>query len=76
VQDHLFRFQNLDGEIVILHEGDWVNLYSGCEIREAGICVTPTLEEAEAVSPCAKGPYFITYRIRPLTPPSTPPPSP
>ncbi len=76
VQGDVFRFQNPNGEIVLLHEGDWVRLYGGCEIREAGVCVTPTLEEAQAVSSCDDGPYFITYRIRPLTPPLTPPPSP
>ena len=79
VLDNVFRFQNRQGEVLLLHSGDRVLVDGGCIIRDpewSSDCVTPTLEEARATSPCETGPYFITSRIRKITPTLQPPSSP
>ncbi len=79
VVDNVFRFQNRQGEVLLLHSGDKVLVDGGCIIRDpewGSDCVTPTLEEAHATSTCDSGPYFIAHRIRKVHPTSQPPPSP
>lgn len=79
VKNGVFRFQNGNGQVLILHDGDKVKVWGHCEIlgpMGGQICVTPELKAAEATPSCRTGPYFIVDRIQPITTPTPIPPSP
>lgn len=79
VDGETFRFKNRQGEVLLLHAGDIVQVDGSCIIRDperSMDCATPTLEEAQATSTCETGPYFIIERIRKVIPTLSPPPSP
>ena len=75
VQDGVFRFQNGNGQVLIFHDGDQVKVWGLCKLagpHGVQICLTPTLQEAEATPSCQKGPYFLVNQMQPIHTPTPP----
>jgi len=66
-----------NGQTFLLQEGDQVDAMGECIIKaEGGPCITPSLEEAEAVTGCKSGPYFTVGNLRKIETPTPVPSSP
>lgn len=77
--DSLRLLRTWNGQVVVFHAGDMVEALGGCTYKGEGVeaaCVTPSVEEAQAKTGCATGPYFVTDNIKKIATPAPPPPSP
>ncbi len=69
----------LNGQVSVLHVNDEVEVLGGCTYKGEGVesrCVTPSVEEAGAVTGCDTGPYFLVDNIKKILTPTPIPPSP
>lgn len=66
-----------NGQTFLLQNGDQVYVMGECIIKtEGGPCVTPSVEEVNAVTGCKSGPYFTVGNLRKIETPTPIPPSP